>query len=317
MLELFHEIEPSNVLSFFCNKMIQEFKIRLEMNRWYSERTVSNYIRTIKKFDNYLLDLSLWKRGVEQCEEIKNYDIEFFIQREKLHGLDTRTLNNYLSWIRTYLKFCVCRWYDVLDTRQILFLKEHKKKIDSLTEQECKQLIDYFKSVQYKNRKQELIKTRNILIVSMLLYTWLRISELSNIKIKDIQEHMQIVWKWWVLRPITIMKEEMQLIRLYLFMRNDTSERLFINHSYNYVWQKLSNVAIEEIIREWWKKAWLEHKIFPHMLRHTFATLLLRKQANIYHIQKLLWHKNLNTTQTYLTAMNYELEETQKKLPRF
>lgn len=306
-----------NVLSFFEIEMIEEFKKWLEINRWYSEKTVDNYIRTIKKFDNYLKSISFDNRWVEQCEKIKNYDIEFFIQKEKLHWINTRTLNNYLSWIRTYLRFCVCRWFTVLDTRQILYLKEHKKKIESLSEEECKKLFEYFRSIKCKTRKQELIKTRNLLIVSMLLYTWLRISELSWIKIQDVQENMQIIWKWWIRRPITIMKEEMQLIRLYLFMRKDKSEWLFINHSHNYEWQRISSVAIEDIIREWWKKAWITHNIFPHMLRHTFATLLLRKQVSVYYIQKLLWHKNLNTTQTYLTAMNYELEEQQKKIPRF
>lgn len=303
---------------FLTKKMtIKEFKIRLWTTKWYSQKTIDNYTRTLQKFDDYLKDISLNKRWVEQCELIKIHDIEQFIFERKLKWIDTRTLNNYLSWIKTYITFCAIHWKKVLDWRQIVFAKEHKKKIDSLSEEECEKLIHYFKHIKTFSKIAELIKIRNLLIISMLLYTWLRISELSWIKIKDISEHMQVIWKWWERRTIMIMDEEMKLIKLYLFMRKDDSERLFINHSRNYLWKKLSNVSIEKIVREWWIKAWLKKEIFPHMLRHTFATLLLRNQANIYHIQQLLWHKNLNTTQTYLTVLNYELENTQKKIPRF
>lgn len=296
---------------------IKNFKEWLLITKWYSEKTINNYIRTLNKFDKYLKDISFNQRGVEQCEKIKIHDIESFISIEKLHWLETRTLNNYLSWIKTYIIYCAIHGEDVLDTRQIIFAKEHKKKIEALSEEECKKLFNHFKKRKAIWKVQELIKTRDLLIVSMFLYTWIRVSELAWIRIKDIQENMQVIWKWWERRTVNILPEEMKLIKLYLFMREDSSEWLFISHSSNSRWRKLSHVSIQEIIRKWWKEAWLDHKIYPHMLRHTFATLLLRKKANLYHIQQLLWHKNLNTTQIYLSVLNKELEETQKKIPRF
>jgi len=293
---------------------MNEFKTRLEINRWYSQKTISNYMRTLKKFDNYLI--WIWKR-VEQCEAIDPVDLENFILENKNNWIATRTLNNYLSWIKTYINYCAMHWYKVFDTRQIIFAKEVKRKIEALSEEEAEQLYNYFKNIVVYSKRWELIKIRNLLMVSLFLYCWLRISELSWIKIKDIQEYMQIVWKWWERRTIVIMEEEMKLINYYLFIRKDKSEYLFVNHCNNYKTSRLSNTAIQTIIRDWWKRAWIKHWIFPHMLRHTFATLLLRKHANIYHIQQLLWHKNLNTTQIYLSVVNTELKETQEKLPRF
>jgi site-specific recombinase XerD len=59
---------------------------------------------------------------------------------------------------------------------------------------------------------------------------------------------------------------------------------------------------------------WIEGKIFPHRLRHTFATMLLSKNAEIFYIQKLLWHKNFSTTEEYLTVLNETAKKTQSLL---
>ena len=67
-----------------------------------------------------------------------------------------------------------------------MYVKEHKKKIEALSEEECIKLFEYFKSVKCKNETEELIKIRNLAIVSLFMYTGLRLSELSNLKIKEI-----------------------------------------------------------------------------------------------------------------------------------
>jgi site-specific recombinase XerD len=72
---------------------------------------------------------------------------------------------------------------------------------------------------------------------------------------------------------------------------------------------------IENVIKKWWE--WIGIHLFPHKLRHTFATNLLRNNAKLPHIQKLLWHSSLDTTQIYLTVLDDELKETQKLLQRF
>jgi site-specific recombinase XerD len=162
------------------------------------------------------------------------------------------------------------------------------------------------------------MKTRNYLIVYMLVYTGVRVTELINIKVDDINDELIIKWKGWKYRPIKLFKDDLDLIKLYLFMRRKyKSDYLFISLSHNNMWEQISRVAVENIVRDGWIKAWIKTKIFPHKLRHTFATSLLRRNANLYHIKELLWHSSISTTQTYLSVVNSELAKTQSLLPRF
>lgn len=298
--------------------LIDDFINWLYENRGFSKNTVQNYKRTITLFDRYLKSNSLGERGVEQCEKIKLYNVNFFIHEQKCKWKDTRTCNNYLACIKNFLRFCLILWYNVEDYRKILYARETKKKIDCLSDQECARLLRYFRKIKCKNEKEELIKTRNLCIVQMLLYTWLRVSELASIKIKDVKRELQIIGKWWKRRVVFLYPEDLKLIDLYLFMRKKIdSEYLFVSHSSNSWWKPLSRVSIEEIVRDWAKMAGLEWKVFPHKLRHTFATSLLRNKADITHIQALLGHNNITTTQTYLTVLNCELEKTQRLVKRY
>jgi len=297
--------------------LINKFVDRLKENRWFSINTVNNYRRTIILFDKYLNSISLWSWGVEQCEKIRLINVNFFIQNQKNHKKDTRTCNNYLACIKNFLRFCLIMWYNVEDYRKIMYAREVKKKIECLDDDECTKLMKYFKWIKAKTKKEEILKTRNLCMVQLLLYTWLRVSELCNIKVKDIKRELQIIWKGGKRRVVFLYPEDLKLIDLYLFLRNKDYEYLFVSHSSNSEWNKLSRVSVENVLREWAKNAGLEWRIFPHKLRHTFATKLLRAKVDLPHIQSLLWHSNISTTQNYLTILDTELERAQRRVKRY
>lgn len=286
-------------------------------NRWFSKWTSHNYCRSLILLNEYLEKISFWKRGIKTPEKITLKDIDMFIKIERAKEKSVATCNNYLAGIKLWLKYNMVIWKEVIDYRRVLTAKEPAKKIDALTEEETKKLIDYFRAVPCETHREEVIKTRNFLICWMLVYTGLRVNELSNLKIEDIKEELQIIWKWWIRRVVYLFKEDLDIIDLYLFLRKDKSPYLFTSYSWNSYGKKLSNVSIENIIKEWWKKAWIETNIFPHKLRHTFATNLLRNWAKLPYIQQLLWHSNIQTTQTYLSVLNTDLRESQKLMKRF
>ena len=306
------------VLPFYyiVKMIIKEYELRLRENRGFSENTVKNYTRTVRMFDKYLKKITFsW--GVDELKNIKLTHVNWFIQNQKIKWKGCRTCNNYLAWIKLFLRFCLISDYETLDYRKIMYSREIEKKIDSLTEDEAKKLLYYFKKIKCITEKDEIIKTRDLCICQLLLYTWLRVSELSNLRVRDIKNQMQIVGKWWKARPIFLTDEDIKLIDLYLYLRNNNSEWLFISHSSNSLWNRLSNVSIENIIREWAKKAGIEWRVFPHKLRHTFATNLLWNWVQLSHIQYMLWHNSLLTTQKYLTVLNNELEKSHNMIKRY
>lgn len=296
---------------------MKEFSKRLIYNRWYSTKTAENYNRSIEFLDDYLKKISFWNKSISEPENITINDINSFIRYERSRGKDTNTCNNYLAGIKIFLRRNTVLWKKVEDDRKIFLAKTRKKKVEALTEQESRILFNYFKWVKCKWLKQELIKTRNLVICDLLLYTWIRVSELANLKKNQIREEMQIIWKGWKRRVVYLFKDDLALVDLYLFLRKDKSPYLLVSHSSNCDWKKLSTVAIEEVIRKWAVNAGIEKKVFPHKLRHTFATNLLRSWAKLPYIQELLWHSSITTTQHYLSVLNNELKDTQLLLKRF
>lgn len=298
--------------------MIKEYIERLKDNRGYSINTIKNYTRTINLFDRYLKSITFKKWGADNCENIKIHHVETFIQKQRLQNKDALTCNNYLACIKCYLHFCLLCDKDVLNYTKLTFARVQKKKIDSSTDDDIQKLFNYFRNQEPDDKFWEMVKYRNLVIMQLLIYTGLRVSELSNIKISDIGEDLQIIWKGGKRRVVNLYKDDIDLINLYLFMRRKIdSEYLIISFSKNSWGKKLSNASIEKIIRDAGVNAGLTEKVYPHKLRHTFATNLLRCGASIYHIKELLGHSSIATTQLYLSASNQELRETQKKARKY
>lgn len=289
--------------------LVKWFLKRLDINRWYSENTIENYERTLKFFNNYLANIG--KNWINHPEEITAKDADKFVEIERLWWKSRSTCNNYLAWIKLYLKRNMIEWRDVDDYRKILTARWSETKVEALSEEDADRLFCYFKNIDV-GEKGEIIKRRNVLICDLLLYTWLRTNELTHLMIDDIWETVQVIWKWRTRRTIYLFDEDLELIKNYLDLRNDDSPYLIVSHCNNYWVDRLSNNSIDKIIRAWGEACWI--KVRPHMLRHTFATNLLRKNAKLPYIQKLLGHKNIATTQTYLTVLDNELKETSKLL---
>lgn len=291
--------------------MIEKFINRLTINRNSPKNTTDNYKRVLEKFDDFLVSSSFWEVTLKNPETVKMYFIDqrIAIQREKK---SIKTCNLYVGAIRSFFRFCLYMELPVLNYKWINFSKEPQRNIEYLNDEEIESIFQEIKKRHVKNKNQELIKIRDLCIVKLLFYTGLRVSELLNLKKEDLKDDMiQIVGKGWIHR-VTFLKrwtEERKLIEYYLRLRNDDYEQLFINHSHNEPW-KLSRNAVESMVKKEWAKIGI--KVRPHIFRHSFATKLIRKKASIFHIQRLLWHKNIQTTQNYLWCLDKELEEVQE-----
>jgi site-specific recombinase XerD len=291
--------------------MIEKFINRLTINRNSPKNTTDNYKRVLEKFDDFLVSSSFWEVTLKNPETVKMYFIDQWIaiQREKK---SIKTCNLYIGAIRSFFRFCLYMELPVLNYKWINFSKEPQRNIEYLSDENIESIFEWIKNRRVKNKNQELIKIRDLCIVKLLFYTGLRVSELLNLKKEDLKDDMiQIIGKGWIHR-VTFLKrwtEERKLIEYYLRLRNDDYEQLFINHSHNEPW-KLSRNAVESMVKKEWAKIGI--KVRPHIFRHSFATKLIRKKASIFHIQKLLWHKNIQTTQNYLWCLDKELEEVQE-----
>ncbi len=287
--------------------MLDQFSSRLIGVRNFSPITINTYNRSLTIFSQHLS--STFGFDIESPELIKTYQINEFISFLHSKWLSNKTNNNYLASIRCFLKRCAISERSVIDYRNLIFAKEEDKKMTFLE----KPQIDWYLLATQKESKK-LTSLRNQCIISLLYYAGMRVSEVINIKIQDIQQDyvIQIIGKWSKARIVYINESIKESIDQYLKMRGEwVSPYIFVSHSNNSRGQKLSRNAVSEFI--------LKYRIIqdlgkatPHTFRHSFATHLLRGGAKLRSIQDLLGHASITTTQKYLHTTNQELQETQR-----
>ena len=293
--------------------IINEFARWLQITKWFAKSTIENYIKSIILLDDYINEITFGERGVEYPHTIQIEDIEEFADRERIRWKNVRTVNNHLAWIKMFLKYCMYKWLHVVDHRRVMFAKEPEYKINALTTEQTKALLNYLRN---DNSKDEITRMRDYAIWLILTYGWLRVQELCDMKVQDVKEYMQVIGKGGSRRLVCLYQEHIHVIELYLFLRRKLkikSDYVFVSHSNNSKGKPLHRNSVEDIIRKAWKHVGVQ--VRPHKLRHTCATQMLLNWWNIAYISQILWHKNIKTTQCYLDYANEELKKTQQLIP--
>ncbi len=154
---------------------------------------------------------------------------------------------------------------------------------------------------------------RDFTIISFIIYTGVRVNELTNIRTSDIdfyQSTVRVVGKGDKERIIPIAEELLGLIKKYLHSRSVKGKYLFVNR----FGKRLSSLSIQIIVKKYGQKAHIKKHITPHKLRHTFATLALESGVSPITISELLGHSSLNTTMKYTHVTNKLSKEAVKKI---
>jgi site-specific recombinase XerD len=178
--------------------------------------------------------------------------------------------------------------------------------------------------------KETIIWIRDLAIMEMIYSTGLRISELTNLDIKNVdlkRLEFWVRWKGKKVRVVYLTQHSWELIKNYLEKRSDNFEALFIRHNIKtenmsitdeIYWEKmrLSRFFITTMIKKYALKAFILKNISAHTLRHSFATTLLSNWAWIRDVQEMLGHSSITTTQVYTHVTNPQLKNAHKKFMR-
>lgn len=206
---------------------------------------------------------------------------------------------------------CIKAFYHYLEMEDIITLNPFHKLTLKYKEpsilpkviplDDVQNILEYANNL-YKNAKTGFnreVYLRNLIVLELLFSTGMRVSEISRLKKNNVNLHtntIQILGKGAKERIVCIINNDISLkMSYYIEHKKDESEFFFTN--------KLGNVYSEQSIRNlvdnYAKAAGVTMHITPHMFRHTFATALLDEDVNIRHIQQLLGHSSILTTQIY------------------
>ena len=280
-------------------EIIYEFLDYISYEKKYSDNTEKNYELDLFKYFEYL-DKNNLNYLTVKYKDVSNFTLFLAKQNYK-----STTINRIDSSIRSF--------YNYLELEEKINGNPFKAASNLKVP---KRLPNYFKYDEYLTMISVIDKDdyeyRNRLILEMLFATGLRVSELSNIKIKDIdfsEREIKIMGKGSKERFVFYNKECAIVLDSYLkecrskLLNGKDNEYLFINH----LGDKLTDRGIRLIIDKIVKKSCIKSKVSPHTFRHTFATMLLNEGCNIKSVQELLGHSSLGTTGIYTHLTNDEV----------
>ena len=264
----------------------------------YSIKTFENYNRDLSKFFRFLKEYK-----INDIKKITKETIRLYFLKQKNNNISNRTLGRYYSSLNSFFIYSIEHEY--IDSNPLKFIdypKYTKKIPEYIYDSQLEKLLNE------KTSENIEIELRNKLIIYLLLDTGVRVSELVNIKVSDIdieERIIRVLGKGSKERFVFFTSKTKELLVSYLCKRKEKA--LVNNLLINYKGEKLTERSVQKIIKLVGEKIGLD--IHPHLLRHTFATDLLNKGADIRMIQELLGHENLDTTQIYTHVSNSRVKE--------
>lgn len=287
------------------NTYLNNFISYLTNNKRYSPYTITSY-----KKDTYDYLEFLKKNNID----IKNSNYKIVEEYSKYlykKKLSKRSIARKYSSIRTF--------YNYLEKKNILEnnvfnLLENPKKEEKLPRFINEYELDKMFEIPDNSPKGQ----RDRLILELLYGTGVRVSELVNIKINDIDfnnNSIKVRGKGNKDRYVFYGKYCKEAINNYMkngrisLLNGQTCDYLLLNR----FGKNISVVSIRKILNEIINKCSLDIKISPHVLRHTFATHLLNEGADIMHVKELLGHSSLSTTSIYTHVTNEKIKEVYYK----
>ena len=277
----------------FSNRLsshLERFINYLQYTKNVSPKTIENYSLRVNRFIDYIWDID--------ASEIKMMHIQDFRTFLIKQGLSPKTVNYHAVGLRSFFKFMLRNDVETLSPEKIDLAKIPPRRVSYLSESQVQDILD----APWIFEKNPLKIARDKAILATLYGTGLRVTELITLKTKDIklsENQFSVIWKGSKLRSVFLTQDAKEKLKKYILSRADDSEYLFISLSGNSYGEPLSRNSIESLVKKYAESVWITEKVTPHTLRHSFATSLLRRGADIRSVQALLGHSSIQTTQIY------------------
>jgi len=290
------------ILGGNMDKIISKFIEYLEYEKGYSKKTIISYEKDLELFNTYLKD-----NKITNINNIDYNTIRKYLSHLHDKKYEASSISRKISTLRSFFKYNL-KEKNIKNNPMTLISnpKKEKKLPKYLNYEEMERLLNSIDT-------SELEGIRDKLIIELLYSTGIRVSELVNIKIKDIkikENQINILGKGSKERIVLFGEKAKEMIKIYLnaykdfFKGNILNEYLLINKK----GKQLSTNKIELIVKDVLRKSALKLNISPHTLRHTFATHMLDSGADLKSVQELLGHENLKTTAIYTHVSNERLK---------
>ena len=281
---------------------IDEFIEYLIIDKKYSENTIKSYKNDLKKFENYIK---------KQINNINENDIKNYIKYLNKENDDTKTISHNISTLRSFYKFLLIEKKVKNNPMEYIELPKIRKSLPkTLSIEEIDKLLDI--------KLKDAFSYRNKAMLELMYSSGLRVSELVNVNIHDIDTSnciIRIMGKGSKERIVPLGDYAINYLELYLkeyrekLVKKEMNDYLFLNNH----GKKMTRQGFFKILKQLAKEKNIKTEFSPHTLRHSFATHLLNGGADLRSIQEMLGHESISTTQIYTSVSNEFIDKNYHK----
>lgn len=296
---------------------LEEYTNHLGTVKNYSKHTIVSYSEDLGQFRRYILDSSEKKTTDDiridfddlKSDFLKGYIANLSDPSAYNKSYSRKSISRKISVLKSFYKFLLKRKYIQRNYASALIFPKLRKKLPSFfTERELDELLN-----------EKFIKEISILdkaVIELFYSTGIRLSELINLKLKDIDfktKVIKVLGKGSKERMVPFGTRAMSAMENYLQIRSicntEKSEFLFIGMN----GKKLYPMKVNRLVKKNLSMVTDQLKKSPHVLRHSFATHLVDKGADIRAVKDMLGHESLSTTQVYTHVTPDRLKKIYKQ----
>ncbi|PRX34847.1 integrase/recombinase XerC [Orenia metallireducens] len=300
---------------------VKSFMKYLIAERGYSKLTIKEYKSDLNLFARYLEDEFDCNVDRLTIDEINQFQLaEFLSDIILINDNSAATRNRKLYSLRSFFNFLVKR--NLLPHNPTLAIDATKVNLKSEPVYlKGTDINDYLKAIENYNSKA---RSRDLAINKMFLYCGLRISELVNLDLDDINyedNSIKFYGKGNKERYVPLHEEVILAVKNYLPDRaqieannDDATQALFLSNRGN----RINIRTVQMMVKKYAKLAGVKNAndVTPHKLRHTFASMLYKETKDLRVLQELLGHSNISTTQIYTHTDKEERKRAVEQLPK-
>ncbi len=289
------------------NELIEQFLSYISVERGMANNTLSSYKRDLYRFADFLKS-----KKIDSVDKVSRQIINSFMMAEKERGLASNSVSRGLACIKSFFKFLLKENIIKDDAANIIESPKLWKKLPfTLSISEVETLLN-------APNVRDPMEARDKACLELMYATGMRVSELVNLKMDDINMGVgfaKCFGKGSKERIVPFGKKAKESIERYLeiarpqFLKKNISNFLFLTR----LGKPMSRQTFWKIIKRYAKLAKIKKKVTPHSLRHSFATHILERGADLRIVQEMLGHSDISTTQIYTHVSKDRLKSIHQK----
>ena len=282
----------------------ENFLHHLETEKRFSANTVLSYRKDLESLEKYCLD-----QKITAWQNLKTHHLRTYTAKIFSRGLGPRSIQRRLSGIRSFMNYLLREGLIKSNPASGIKTPKAPKRLPNVLDVgQINQLLNITETSP--------VSLRDKAILELLYSSGLRLSELVNLNPIDLNlkdKSLMVMGKGGKTRLVPVGQKAIEAVNQWLDVRSKLAK---INEEALFVGTKgvrLGQRAIQARITHWGKKNGIQQGVYPHLLRHSFATHLLEASGDLRAVQELLGHKDISTTQIYTHLDFQHLAETYDK----